>query len=404
MKRILLIDYTAHHPEVIDALLRLFSGHAVTLIITESFERKYKADFAWDELTVLVKKKAVGNKEWLSDLEPLMQQQDVVIIATTLRRPLELATLRVITKAKKIAIVHNTYYFMQSHVASFRLYRRLRGEQFGFWKDCLDFLRQKIKYYRRRWRDILNSTSFSEFAKHIDFFAFGNECLALSFSKESGLKNVMALPIANARGDAPRPPYDGVLRAAIIGSVSPSRRDYETVLRALASVQCSEKFELHILGGCSDSKYAARLRAMIRAITDPNVSVFFSPQQSFIPIDELKFRLESMHLLLSPIRINFLFQLYCECYGKTKISGAEADCLVFNRPILLPSSYQPSSRIEKFVIQYRDEKDLGKIIGELQRPDRFDYVSALSQQSGMTADDDAFLEEFLKKIDTSGSG
>lgn len=398
MKRILLIDYTSHHPEVVAALLRNFSGHQVRVVATASFLHKYGEQFNLSDKVILIKDKRISLSEWLRVITPVVRQQDVIIFSTTVRNRLLLATLRIDTSAKKVAIIHNSHYFLQKFPIGLKTYHRLINPMSSRLQSFIRFLPEKFKFFRRKIRHIFNRTTFKEFNSSIDYFCFGNEHLAAQFSFLTNNRNTVVLPFSRSRCDDERPLYGDVLRAAIIGSVSPQRRDYEWVIRALDNTILRNDFELYIFGACYDKRYADHLKRLIENISNPNLHIFFDQKKGFISVSELKEKLRDIHLLINPIQSDFSFHLHNEIYGLTKISGAEADCLEYNRPILLPSIYRFGADVESFVLPYSDEQHFGKIIAELQDASNLLALYAKSEQGENVAGSDDVAEKFFRKI------
>ena len=147
--------------------------------------------------------------------------------------------------------------------------------------------------------------------------------------------------------------------------VSPDRRNYLEVIRALGETRFSAPVELYILGRCPDRLYGAKIAAEIQRVSSKQFNVVFDPDSRFVPADELRRRLLPMHVLLSPIQLNFSFHFYREQYGLTKFSGAEADCIRYNRPALLPDAYRYSECVAPFVATYSNFESLACLVASL---------------------------------------
>jgi hypothetical protein len=364
--KILIIDYTTHHPEVVAALRELFSDHDVRLAVTSSFAAKFGRDFRIGPDTALIMPKKMAINAWLALVAPVIAQQDIVIFSTALRSPLLLKTLKLPTRAKKVAFVHNTHYFTERFPIDKNNYDAVFGESLLSPRAWLHYLRLRFKFFKRSCKHAVNGTQFRNITPHIDYFCFGNENLAAYFTELTGFTNTVTLPTSMAVNDLPRPPYADVLRIGVIGLVSPERRNYLSVIRTFDAAQLAGQLELHIFGRCPNREYAKQLTDLILELHNPQFKVIFDPNSAFIADHELRRRLLPIHLLLNPIQPYFLFQEHCEQYGSTKISGAEADCTRFNRPILMPSAYSASEKIKAFVVSYQNNEDLAKQIVALQ--------------------------------------
>ena len=216
---ILIVDYTTHHPEVIGALLRMFSEHDVRLVLTSSFKTKFGDGPAFDPEITLVKPKKMATRAWLAQLAPIYADQDIVIFSTALRDPLLLATLKLHTRAKKIAFVHNTHYFTERFPIDRSNYSAVFGRALSELSSWRDFLAERWKFIKRAIKDGRSGTHFAAFAQHIDYFCFGSESLANYFSSLTGVNNALVLPTYGEphAESLQRPAYDGVLRIAIVG-------------------------------------------------------------------------------------------------------------------------------------------------------------------------------------------
>jgi hypothetical protein len=398
---ILIVDYTTHHPEVVDALCRTFADHAVRLVVTSSFQTKFFGDFAFDPASTMVMPKKLTIHKWLAQLAPVFAEQDVIIFSTALRDKLLLKTLKLSTRAKKVLFVHNTHYFTERfpiHSSSDKVIFDKPLTSLSAWRE---HSQQRFKHLKRVIRHTINGTRFKNMADNTDYFCFASEHLADYFSQLTSYKNVVVLPTYAASADErlPLPLYDSVLRIAIIGLVSPDRRDYLNVIHALAQTKFSASVELHILGRCLDKSYAQQIITIIEQITSPRFKVVFDPASEFIPIDELRRRLLPIHLLLSPIKLDFSFHFYHEQYGITKISGAEADCIRYNRPLLIPRVYRYSERITPFVVPYGDASNLVAQIVALETGEELSAVykscASFSVETSNQNMATAFLARFL---------
>jgi hypothetical protein len=401
---ILIIDYTTHHPEVVNALRRIFADHNVRLALTSSFKTKFAGEFVLDADTTLIKPKKLATSAWLAQLAPIYAEQDLVIFSTALRDPLLLATLKLQTRAKKIAFVHNTHYFTERFPINRSNYSAVFCRALNTLPAWRHFLALRWKFIKREIKDLRAGTRFSAFAERIDYFCFGSEHLATYFSSLTGLENVLVLPTCNSpQLEALQwPIYGGVLRIAIVGLVSPERRNYLEVISALGEAHFNAPVELHILGRCPNRSYAERIVAKIQQVSCKQLKVLFNPDSQFIPAEELQQRLSSIHLLLSPIQLAFSFHFYAEQYGLTKISGAEADCIRYHRPLLMPSAYRYDQRTAPFIIEYKDALDLAARIEELQATEKLSALYRHCAEFSHGTSDRDISSEFIERCLSAG--
>jgi len=375
-KKILIIDYTTHHPELVNSLCTLFGEHHTSLVITSSFKQKFGDSFDAQPLTVVTKPKKMSDYDWLTQLAPLIEQQDIVIFSTGVKGPLLLKTLALPTPAKKVVFVHNTHYFTENFPLTANEYHAIVEPERTRLQSMAHFTSRKSDYFKKNVKRLLQKTGFAKIAALADAFCFGSEHLATYFTGLTGYTNVVILPTNIKSGHLPQPAFDSTLRIAILGKVAADRRDYLGVITALVNSRLDIPVELDILGKCSDKIYARQLQQAIEENTNPRLRINFDIDGGFIPTDRLTEILRSAHLLLSPIKLDFSFQLYRERYGLTKISGAEADCVAFNRPILLPRNYLCSKRIAPYVVDYDKNEDLAGVINSLANNERLNALYA----------------------------
>lgn len=397
-KKILIIDYTTHHPELINSLCSLFSGHHTSLVVTSSFKRKFGDSLRDPPAQTLTKPRKIGPQEWLKQLAPLMEQQDIVIFATAMKSPLLMKTLALKTNAKKVVFVHNTHYFTEKFPLTPNEYRNIVEPESTRLKSMAHFTSRKTEYLKKNVKRLLQGTSFTKIASMTDAFCFGSEHLALYFTGLTGHTNVVTLPTIVQSGSLPKPAFDGTLKIAILGKVAPDRRDYLGVITALAQSTLDANVEIDILGKCGDNHYGELLQQAIADNHNPRLRVNFDIDSGFVPTERINDILRTTHLLLSPIRLDFAFQLYRERYGLTKISGADADCIAFNRPILLPRNYLCGKRIEPYVVGYDRNEDLAAAINAVASAEQLDRLYQRMASKPVNDINSAMRDEFLRQV------
>jgi hypothetical protein len=403
MRKILIVDYTTHHPEVVSALIELFKGHTLRLAITESFYNKYvvRGDhFNVEDL--LVKKEKVSNRDWLQSLGELFLTQDIIIFSTPIKNRLLQQTLELDTSAREVLFLHNVNYFLGTDLLDFSTFVRLLHAGRPGFSSFIAFCKAMIKQRRKQLRLWMQGASFSELDRHIDFYCFGSNGVENYFRERSGRINTAILPTNIKRRSASEtfepPVYRGVLHLAIIGIVSPTRKDYVPVLKAMLQAKWSRPVILSLLGGCPDPVYAQELAALIRTNDNPSLEVRFDPSQTYIPAEELSRLLDDVHILLSPIQPDIAYQLHREVYGLSKVSGSEGDGLAYKRPLLLPKSYCCADYIEPLAVHYADTDELIAKINALNDESALQLL--YRRVTEVVVDDrcEAFATAFLQRV------
>lgn len=370
-KKILIIDYTTHHPEVVGALLTLFKAHRVQLAVTDRFCRKYQAPGAAGNMLpdvehTLIKDEGCSSREWLERLAPLIADQDVVIFSTPIKSPLLAQTLALPGSAKTVLFLHNVNYFLGQKPLDLSTFRRLRAPQRSLLQLLPAYLLERTRAWRREFRLRRQHADFAGLDRKVDFFCFGSDSVANYFQKQSGRTNTALLPTnAGFASVAALPSYQGRLHIAIIGMVSQARKDYLGVVAALLDAQLRRPVTLSLLGSCPDPDFGRQLDALVRCNTNPNLELRFDPDRAYIPTEKLGELLSDVHVLLSPIQPDNEFRFHREVYGLSKVSGSEGDSLAYGRPLLLPNSYACARYIEPLVVPYADMRGLVAAIDAL---------------------------------------
>lgn len=359
-KKILIVDYTTHHPEVIGALLTLFAAHRPQLAVTESFRTKYLAPGGDAALAgaaqLLVKRKDDTERAWLERLAPVLAEQDVVIFATPLKSRLLARTLALRCGGRKILFLHNVNYFLERESLDLANFARLRA--LPQWRAAPSWWleRRRMRRHARKLRR--EGADFAALNALADGYCFGSDTVADFFRERSGRADALLLPTNAGAAPVASPPYRGRLHVAIVGMVTQARKDYRGVIEALIAADLQRPVVLSLLGSCADRAFAAELDALVRSNTNPALEIRFDPDRPYIPAEQLRALLADVHALLSPIQPDTEFKFHREVYGRSKVSGAEGDCLALGRPLLLPRSYACASFIAPLVVAYGDRREL----------------------------------------------
>ena len=362
-KKILIIDYTTHHPEVIGALATLFRAQRVQLAVTARFREKYLAPGGDAALVAAIEPLVRGTDEsdrsWLQRLGGVIGDQDIAIFSTPIKSPLLARTLELPTTARKVLFLHNVNYFLDLERLDLATFARLRAPGRPALGQLPRFALERLRQARKRRRQQRAGAAFADLNRHVDFYCAGSDSISRYFQQRSGQDNAVLLP-TNAGAATPPdfPSYEGRLHVAIVGIVAQERRDYRGLLTALTTAPLRRPLLLSLLGDCPDPAFGRELSALIARNSNPLLEVRFDPARGYISADALRELLREVHVLLSPIQPDTEFRLHREVYGTSKISGVEGDCLALGRPLLLPRSYVCDSHIEPLAIHYADMREL----------------------------------------------
>ncbi len=403
-KRILIVDYTTHHPEVVGALLTLFRAHRVRLAVAASFQKKYLAPGGDDAFAAVVDPLVRGADEsdgaWLARLAEAMRDQDIAIFSTPIKSPLLARTLELPTSARKVLFLHNVNYFLDLEPIDLAAFARLRAPRRPLFAQWPAYLLERLKQRRKTARLRRARATFADLDRQVDFYCFGSDSVAGYFEARSGRTNTTLLPTNAGAGRAPdRPPYREHLHVAIIGSVSQVRKDYRSVLAALIAADLQRPVTLSLLGSCPDAAFGRELAALVASNANPKLEIRFEPARRYISADALRELLREVHVLLSPIQPDTEFRLHREVYGLSKVSGSEGDCLALGRPLLLPRSYVCARYADPLVVHYADMRELVAVLDGLNDAaalqaiyERLHNTIASDVHAGLAA---AFLETVL---------
>lgn len=185
----------------------------------------------------------------------------------------------------------------------------------------------------------------AKFIESVDLVAFPSESIMtfaikmnlISFEKV--LNPTLPTFFANDAQMHMKPKADSsAVNIVIPGTVDFERRDYEMVLAALTLAQgrLSRNVNLTLLGAAK-GKRGAELQKKFLALASDSFAVKVYP--GFVENSEFSRVMSDADFMLAPLKSEARFQCYREHYGKTKISGAEADVMHYRVPALFPDHY-----------------------------------------------------------------
>ena len=151
-------------------------------------------------------------------------------------------------------------------------------------------------------------------------------------------------------------PSDEILQIVMPGNVSNKRKDVDLVFRVIEKLQPKTKLHFTFLGKPDNDSILQKLKAL-QVSCHPNITI--THFHKFIPWEEYSETIAKAHLLLCPIKQKTSFYWVKEVYGKTKVSGAEADCIYNGKIGIFPSSYP---EMDWYNWSYENEKELLELL------------------------------------------
>lgn len=158
-------------------------------------------------------------------------------------------------------------------------------------------------------------------------------------------------------------PENDIIQIVMPGNVSNKRKDVDLVFKILKKLHPQNKIHFTFLGKPENEKVLQQLEEL-KLTCHQNIAITHYHQ--FIPWEEYSKVIEKSHLLLCPIKQETSFYWVDEVYGKTKVSGAEADCMYNGKIGIFPSSYP---KMDWHNWYYNDEKELKELLEHLNIED-----------------------------------
>lgn len=122
----------------------------------------------------------------------------------------------------------------------------------------------------------------------------------------------------------------------IPGSVEQKRKDYLSAIELLKKINPISKLHFVFLGKVKENKLRIQLENI--SITNKK-NLRISYFTSRVNQEDFERFMMDLDFVFCPIHPKTDFYLQEEFYGKTKVSGAEFDCITYGKPIILPDFY-----------------------------------------------------------------
>lgn len=143
------------------------------------------------------------------------------------------------------------------------------------------------------------------------------------------------------------------------GNVSGKRKDISLLFTILPQLHPKTKLHFTFLGKPENDKV---LRQLVELQHKCNSDISITHYNRFIPWEEYSTVISKAHLLLCPIKAKTSFYWVDECYGKTKVSGSEADCIHNGKVGLFPTTYP---KMNWHNLYYENAEELASILNNL---------------------------------------
>lgn len=154
-------------------------------------------------------------------------------------------------------------------------------------------------------------------------------------------------------------PKGEIIQIVMPGNVSNKRKDVDLLFKILPKLQPQSKLHFTFLGKPENELVLQQLENL-KAQCHSNISI--THFHKFIPWEEYSKVIVQAHLLLCPIKKDTSFYWVDEIYGRTKVSGAEADCIYNGKIGIFPSSYP---KMDWHNWYYDNESDLMQLLNNI---------------------------------------
>jgi len=156
-------------------------------------------------------------------------------------------------------------------------------------------------------------------------------------------------------------PTSEVIDIVMPGNVSNKRKDVAMLLSVLPKLKPKSRLHFTFLGKPENDSVLQQLEHL-KHVCDANVTI--THYYRFIPWEEYSEVIAKAHLLLCPVKSQTSFYWVDEFYGKTKVSGSEADCIYNGKIGLFPTSYP---KMDWHNLYYENETALASVLNTLSK-------------------------------------
>lgn len=343
------IELDFHH-DVVDGFCRTFSNSEVKVnfyIKKAVFDKLQKYEYVNSQNFTWTIYQNGSRKSFLKSNIDKINNANCVFINTLSSEPKAYLSVKFIPKV--ILRVHNLN----------KLFRPIKSinipiKPFYLWKAFSYFIREVVygQYL----------SSYKKIQKLTDYFTFPDESVK-QFALENNFVTInkiapsFSLKVFEEDNNIINSSKKDVFSITIIGGIDFRRRDYQTVLNVLNRLvpQLKHKIKLTLLGN-SRTKHGNELLPKLQKLENDNFKLeYFNQSVSQEKFDEV---ISNTSIILSPIKVETLVEIYHETYGKTKISGSILDSIRFPIFTILPAQYSLGKEKQDLFGRYKDAEEL----------------------------------------------
>ncbi len=346
-----------YHVEVLRNLCRILEGAEFKVtVFTKSILWNRVGEKAEDftNLTVVEMPEDINLEQYFNQNLTLINQHDIVFFNTLALYHKQASSLDI--RPPIILRVHNAIAELDPRRGVYFFDKKIFSTLAGFVKRVVI---RKEWYYRERFLAKVSALMFPSQAieEYVEteriskFLPIITPGLPLSFLEEGQVSEFETPKIEDKK----------TISIVVPGNVDSRRRRYSDLLQALqlAKSEFDKPVTITLLGQPKGKRGKRIQESFVAAfIGDNKISV--RKFDSFVSDKEFSGTMKEASLLVFPINLNARYQIYNERYGKTKISGADADILKFQRPALMPEGYGVANELKPYVKHYNSVRHLSE--------------------------------------------
>ncbi len=358
IKKVVVVEFTAHE-SYLRALLEIFRGCNITLLVTESYQRKFMLDSDYYRaFSVIAKPDNRGSADFFRSNSQVIRDADVLFLNTLCN---DYQYLSPYVEDTKVALtVHNLNDFSGDRNLTFPKYRAIQRYD-GYKPTVMSFLSYLMKSKLLLLKEEKCKQSVIAMA---DVFCVYHQSMLKKVESTQGVPaQIMPFKLPEMPLDTPTNKTKSI-GLAMIGNVEPYRKNYLDVISALDSRPLSGPVNLYIIGSSFNSGFAEVLESAIEKITNNNFNVIYEVSKSRVSDDRVKEIMKDVHFLVGATKKDINVRLSVEQYGETKATGCDFDAMSFNRLILNNSDYTPIDYLADFHVSYKNYDDFVDIINK----------------------------------------
>ncbi len=352
---IVLVEFDKHWDST-DGFCRLIagSGHQLTIITDEYIYDSIHNYPHNSDFTFHVKPAQIKRGDFIRSSHELFEQADIVFINTVHEKLYDFLSIQ--SAGIIILRVHNLYKHFRplTHISiPFGLF---------YWRKAAGYVIREI---------ILGNYlgNLKKLNKKIDYFTFLSQSItdhALLKKMVDPQKVMFSLPLLPWQEIRHRKPEE-YISISIVGALEKRKKDYDVIVKAFRELFRSDAVfnkpvRLNLLGQ-SDNAYGKKIIAKLQQIKHP--SFHLNSYRKNVPVAEFDRLLSETHIIISPIRVNNITQIYGEVYGLTKFSASIGTIMQFHAVGLFPAEFTFDHDFEQHFLKYNGVEALVAALRDL---------------------------------------